>query len=69
METNTQAGTTVPAPLLTVDDVARILGKPRSWIYFAARSGALPSIKIGQARRFDAAELAQWIASRRSGAQ
>lgn len=51
-----------PAPLLTAEEVAAHLQVQPSWVYRAAREGALPSVKCGRYRRFDAADLRRWIA-------
>jgi excisionase family DNA binding protein len=48
--------------------VARRLDVPRSWVYAAARRGALPSVLCGRYRRFDEAEIERWIEGRRDGA-
>ena len=38
--------------ILRPEDVARMLGVPRSSVYSYARSGTLPAIKIGRHVRF-----------------
>jgi excisionase family DNA binding protein len=55
------------APLLTVDEVARRLSVPKSWVYANAEAGTLPSLKVGRYRRFRAAELEQYLQARREG--
>lgn len=60
---------TTAHPLLQVHDVALWLRKPRSWIYDAVEDGTLPAIRIGRQLRFDANEVASWIASRRVGSR
>lgn len=52
--------------LLTADEVADRLSVPRSWVYRAARNGDLPSVRCGRYRRFDEADVSQWI-SRQKG--
>ncbi|MGH9322582.1 MAG: helix-turn-helix domain-containing protein [Vicinamibacteria bacterium] len=55
-------------PHLTVEDVARWLAVPVSWVYTHAEDGSLPSYRIGRYRRFRAEELAAWAAKQREGA-
>ncbi|NUR08358.1 MAG: helix-turn-helix domain-containing protein [Nocardioidaceae bacterium] len=48
--------------LLTVPDVAEILCVPVSTVHhWAARGDGPPSFKVGKHRRFDAAEVRQWL--------
>jgi excisionase family DNA binding protein len=48
---------------LTVIDAARALGISRTKAYAMARSGELPTLRIGRAVRVPIAELRAWIAS------
>jgi excisionase family DNA binding protein len=48
--------------LLTAGDVARLASVPRRRVYQCARSGALPSIRIGRLRRFRPADVDLWLA-------
>jgi excisionase family DNA binding protein len=54
-------------PLLTAEQVAALLGVPRSSIYEYARRrrDPLPSIEIGRHRRFYRADLERWLAEQR----
>ena len=52
--------------MMTARQVAELLGVHENWVYDQAASGALPSYKIGGARRFDAEELQAWIAEHRA---
>jgi len=47
--------------LRTADEVAARLRVPKSWVYRAAREGALPSIQCGRYRRFDDRDVDRWI--------
>ncbi len=47
-------------PLLTVSDVARILGLSKVKVYALLKSG-LPSVKIDGARRIQPTKLQAWI--------
>lgn len=55
-------------PLLDAQDAATLLTVRPSWIYDAARSGALPHIKIGRHLRFLRSDLEQWVLEQRLGA-
>lgn len=43
--------------LLTVEDVADVLGISRSKVYELISSGALPSVRIGRSRRVRVSDL------------
>ena len=47
--------------MMTVRQVAELLGVHENWVYDHAASGDLPSYKIGGTRRFDPDELRDWI--------
>ena len=53
--------TTDPDALYTVNDVMHILGKSEKWVAAQARSGLLPSRKVGRSRRFTAANIATYL--------
>ncbi|HEX6789608.1 MAG TPA: helix-turn-helix domain-containing protein [Gaiellaceae bacterium] len=55
--------------MMTVRQVAELLGVHENWVYDQAAGGALPSYKIGGTRRFDPDELRAWIAERRGAAR
>lgn len=54
-------------PLLSADEVAALLGVPRSSVYEYARRrrNPLPSVAIGRHRRFIRADLEAWLGSQR----
>ena len=56
-----------PEAVYTVNDVAKILGKSDRWVGTAARSGRLPSRKVGRSRRFTAQDVADYLESVRQG--
>jgi excisionase family DNA binding protein len=67
-------------PLLRPAEVARALGVSRSWLYDAAKSGRIPSVRIGgldgpvrfvpeDLERWLAEERAAWTPGRRTGAR
>lgn len=47
--------------LLTPLELARYLKRDRRWIYDAARSGLIPSLKVGQMLRFRRTEIEAWL--------
>jgi excisionase family DNA binding protein len=51
--------------MMTVREVAELLGVHENWVYDQAASGELPSYKLGGTRRFDPDELRGWIAEHR----
>lgn len=58
----------VAGTLRTADEIAARLQVPRSWVYRAAREGALPSVRCGRYRRFDDRDVDRWIESQRDKA-
>jgi excisionase family DNA binding protein len=53
--------------LLTADQVARILGVPKSWVYEQSRSGRIPTVTLGRYRRYRAESIAAWVEQLESG--
>lgn len=50
--------------LLRVDDLARALNVPKSWVYSRTREtgpGAMPKLKVGKYRRFILADVLAWL--------
>ena len=65
-------GDVVEDDLLTVDEAARYLHVPLSWVYEHARTGSgdrLPVIKVGKYLRFDRRDLRAYIDAKRAAAQ
>jgi excisionase family DNA binding protein len=56
-------------PLLSVDDVARVLGVSESGIYRLVRAGDLPRVKVGSRTLFEPAAIRVFIAHRRDTAR
>lgn len=72
MQTHTTTVNTDPPPavehlvvagrLLTADEVAEVLGVPRTFVYALARRGELPTVRIGERYvRFRGQALERWI--------
>jgi excisionase family DNA binding protein len=51
------------ADLLLPEEVAGRIGRSRDWVLETARSGELPSRRVGLQHRFVPAEVAQWLRS------
>lgn len=54
--------------LLRPNDVARLLAVSRAWVYEAARTGRIPSVRLGGEDgplRFVASDLERWLADAR----
>lgn len=47
--------------LMTVDDVADYLSKPRSWVYGNWKAEQIPFRKVGQSLRCRPADLEKWL--------
>jgi excisionase family DNA binding protein len=53
--------------LLTADQVARILGVPKSWVYEQSRNGRIPTVTLGRYRRYRAESIAAWVKELEAG--
>lgn len=47
--------------LMTVDDLAKYLSKPKSWVYDNHKPLGIPSCRIGQAIRFRREAVEAWL--------
>jgi excisionase family DNA binding protein len=53
--------------LQTVDELAKILKVPKSWIYSRTRekgADSIPRIKVGKYLRFDIKQVLNWLAEK-----
>jgi len=50
------------APLLTINDVAHQLAISRDSVYRLVRSGALPSLRVGERLRFRPSDIEAYLA-------
>jgi excisionase family DNA binding protein len=57
----------IDGALLNADDVARILGVPKTWVYAETRAGRLPHVNVGRYRRYRRSTIDAWIADRECG--
>lgn len=53
--------------LLTADEVAQLLKVERSWVYDAARRGAIPHVRLGRYVRFHRESIETWLRARDRG--
>lgn len=54
-------GSEVSGALLTADQVARLLGVPRTWVYEQSRCGRIPTITLGRYRRYRREAIEAWL--------
>jgi excisionase family DNA binding protein len=56
-------------PLLSAEEIGRLLAVPRSTVYEYARRrrDPLPSIRLGRHLRFYRSDIEQWLAEQRDG--
>jgi excisionase family DNA binding protein len=58
---------TTGARLFTADEVAAVLGVPRTFVYALSRRGELPTVRIGERYvRYRAQALERWIVGQES---
>ena len=56
--------------LITVDDLAKTLAVPKSWIYSKTREtgpNAIPKVKVGKYCRFVFSDVMEWLMNRQDG--
>ena len=51
----------LPGPLLTADEVAELLGVPKSWVYEQSRCGRIPTVTLGRYRRYRLEAIEAWL--------
>jgi excisionase family DNA binding protein len=51
----------MPDSLLTADQVADLLGVPRSWVYEQSRRGTIPTVTLGRYRRYRSEAIEEWL--------
>lgn len=54
-------GNSSSEPLLSAEEVAKLLGVDTAYVYSQARAGKIPSIKLGKYRRFSPAQVRKWL--------
>ncbi|MHC4278099.1 MAG: helix-turn-helix domain-containing protein [Planctomycetota bacterium] len=56
-----KAGSKGPTVLLTVDELSRLLGVPKSKIYNLVHLKKIPHVKVGQSLRFRRKDIDAWL--------
>lgn len=51
-------------PLLTVQEVADLLGVGKTWVYEAVREGRIPHLRFGRSVRFRRDAIDAWLTER-----
>ncbi len=54
-------------PYVPIEEAARFLAVPVSWLYEQAARGKVPSRKLGKYRRFKLSELEAWASGTGNG--
>ncbi len=60
-----QASLRPSSTLLTVQELAKVLCVPSSWIYDRTRRNVIPHIKVGRYARFNPNEVLSWLESQK----
>ena len=55
--------------LLTADQVAELLGVPKSWVYEQSRAGRIPTVTLGRYRRYRRQAIEAWVLELEHGRQ
>ncbi len=50
--------------LLTAEDVALMLGVPKTWVYAQARDDRIPTVRLGRYYRFRPEAIDAWVRER-----
>ena len=53
--------------LLTAEQVAQILGVPKSWVYEQSRRGRIPTVTLGRYRRYREEAIRGWVEKLETG--
>ena len=51
----------VTGSLLTADQVADLLGVPKTWVYEQSRSNRIPTVTLGRYRRYRREAVEAWV--------
>ena len=62
-------GKTSVRRLVTVDELARILSVPKSWVYQRTAGGSIPMVRVGRYVRFDVDSVMRWLSAEREAAK
>jgi excisionase family DNA binding protein len=59
----------VTTSLLTAEEVAQLLGVPKSWVYEQSREGRIPTVRLARYRRYRPDAIEAWVAQLESPAR
>ena len=62
-----QKGAGMNGKLLTAEDVAALLGVPRTWVYEQSRLGRIPTVTLGRYKRYRREAIDEWVRENESG--
>jgi len=52
---------------LTVDEVAKMIGVSKAWLYRQAKAGMVSHLRIGNVIRFSNNDIVRWLSSHKRG--
>lgn len=52
--------------LLRAEDVAEMLGVPKSWVYAQSRANLIPTVRLGRYYRYRAEAIRSWVEAQES---
>jgi excisionase family DNA binding protein len=67
MSATTSVSQPAAASLLTVDDVAQIIGMRTGYVYALARRDEIPHLRFGRTIRFRAEAIEEWLCESERG--
>ncbi len=53
--------------LVGIEEIQRMTGLPKSWLYAQTAAGRLPSYKLGKYNRYLPSEVRAWLEAHRRG--
>ena len=53
--------------LLSIEELAELLGVPKSWIYRRTSLGEIPYLKLGRYVKFDLDQVTAWVEEKQAG--
>lgn len=53
--------------LVGIEEIQRMTGLPKSWLYAQTAAGYLPSYKLGKYNRYRPSEVKAWLEAHRRG--
>ncbi|HWV85038.1 MAG TPA: helix-turn-helix domain-containing protein [Capillimicrobium sp.] len=54
--------------MLDAQDVADLLGVPKTWVYAQTRRGTIPSVKLGRYSRYRREAIVSWVEANEAAA-